>query len=520
MKTLYSKIPLFLAASITAVMFLQVYSGSRNESLTWDEPSFISAGYSYLTTRQFVLNPSHPPLTQELIAFPLLFLNVHRPPGKPTDWLVKVNPVAEYGRDLIYEMNNNPFGITFWARLTPHILGSALVLIAFFWGKKLVGPWAALIASILIAFCPNLIAHSKVATEDISCTFFMFLAVWSFWYSCQERTTQSVFISGLLTGLALLSKFTALLLLPIYVIIIAISMVRDYKGFLPRFAVLSGAFTITCFVVTIAGYDFQPSLYVKGISSIYTDTIPNYLFYLYGWISPKPWWYYNLAAFIVKVPVPAIILIITSLILITVTKMRDNPHLPFLVVPPIIIIVVSFFDAKNLGLRRILPAFPFLYMIVAYAAKHCQFNRAGKFLFTALLCWTVYDCIAIYPHHLSYFNEVAGGPLNAPYLLDDSNIDWGQDLPSLAQWQRQHPEARPLKLLYFGTAKPEAYGVEALEFTQSDIEKPQKGTYYAISVHNLIGFRKLRFTTGKDVDWLTKFQPVGRAGYSIYIYRF
>lgn len=520
MKTLYNKIPLYLALSLTAIMFLQVYGGSRNESLTWDEPSFISAGYSYLTTRQFVLNPSHPPLTQELIALPLLFLDLHRPPGRPTDWLVKDIPVAAYGRDLIYEMNNDPLRITFWARLAPHFLGSALVLIAFFWGKKLVGPWAALIAGILIAFCPNLIAHSKIATEDISCSFFMFLAVWSFWYFCQERTIRSALISGLLTGLALLSKFTALLLLPIYVIIIAIVMVRDYNGFLIRFAALSTAFIITCFVVVVAGYDFRPSLYIKGVSSIYTDTIPDYYFYLYGGIAPKPWWYYNLAAFIAKIPVPTIILVITSLILITVTKMRNYPHLPFLVVPPFIIIVVSFFDTKNLGLRRILPALPFLYMIVAYPAQHFRFNRVGKLLLTALLCWTVYDCIAIYPRHLSYFNEAVGGPLNGPFLLDDSNIDWGQDLPSLAKWQKQHPEARPLKLLYFGSAKPEAYGVEAMEFTRSDMEVPQKGTYYAISVHYLIGFRKLSFTTGKDVDWLTKFQPVGRAGYSIYIYKF
>jgi dolichyl-phosphate-mannose-protein mannosyltransferase len=520
MKTFQNKIPLFLALLLTAIMFVQVYDGSRYESLTWDEPSYISAGYSYLTTREFKLNPSHPPLTQELIAFPLLFLDLHRPPGKPADWFVYKNPVVTYGRELIYEMHNDPLRITYWARIAPHVLGSALVLIAFFWGRKLVGPWNALIASTLIAFCPNLIAHSKVATEDISCSFFMLLAVWSFWYSCQERTIRSVLLSGVITGFALLSKFTALLLLPIYIIILAIAIVRDYKGFSPRLAVLSAAFILTCFVVTIAGYDFQPSLYAEGVSSIYTDTLPNYLFYLYGRFSPKPWWYYYLAAFIVKVPVPTIILIITSLILITVTKMRDDPHLPFLAVPPLIIITVSFFDEVNLGLRRILPAFPFLYMIVAYAAGHVRFNRAAKLLFIALLCWSAIDCIAIYPHHLSYFNEAVGGPLNAPFLLDDSNIDWGQDLPSLAQWQRQHPEARPLKLLYFGTAKPEAYGIDALEFAPTDIEAPQKGTYYAISVHGLIWFRKLGLTTGKNLDWLTKFKPVGRAGYSIYIYRF
>lgn len=511
----------FFAISLTLVMFLQVYGGSRNESLTWDEPAFISSGYSYLTTRQFVLNPSHPPLTQELIASPLLLLDLHKPPGGPTDWLFSKNPAAKYGGALIYEMGNDPLRITFWARLTPHILGSALVLIAFFWGRAIIGPWAALISTILIAFCPNLIAHSKLATEDISCSFFMFLAVYSFWYSCRAKTARPVLISGALTGLALLSKFTAVLLLPIYAIITAIGMAYGHKGFSPRNAIIPAAVIALSSFVVIAGYDFQPELYVKGISSIYTDLTQNYLFYLYGQISPKPWWYYNLAAFIVKVPVPAILLIITSLILIAVTRIHDNPHLPFLVVPPFIIIVTSFFDTHNFGLRRILPAFPFLYMIVAYAAKHAQFKRTVKLLiFAALLSWTVYDCIAIYPHHLSYFNEAAGGPLNGHSFLDDSNIDWGQDLPSLSQWQSQHPEARPLKLYYFGTAKPEAYGVEALEFPLSDIESPQKGAYYAVSMHFLVWFKKLSLETGKNIDWLTKFQPIDRAGYSIYIYKF
>jgi len=93
LKTLYSKTPLLLAALLAAAMFLQ----ARKKSLTWGEPSFISAGYSYLTTRQFVLNPSHPPLTQELIAFPLLFLDLHRHSGKPTDWLTKFQLVGRVG---------------------------------------------------------------------------------------------------------------------------------------------------------------------------------------------------------------------------------------------------------------------------------------------------------------------------------------------------------------------------------------------------------------------------------------
>ena len=138
-----------------------------------------------------------------------------------------------------------------------------------------------------------------------------------------------------------------------------------------------------------------------------------------------------------------------------------------------------------------------------------------------LLGWMIVEAILIYPHHLSYFNRAVGGPMQGPHLLDDSNIDWGQDLPALAAWQSRHPEAVPLKLFYFGTAVPEAYGVQTTKFDQAELANPQPGTY-AVSVHALVRFRTGHKKAGLDIDWLSKFEKnrIGRAGYSIYIYRF
>lgn len=500
-------------------MFLQAYLGSRNESLTWDEPSYISAGYSYLTTGEFALNPSHPPLTQELIAFPLLFLDLNAPPGKLADWLSAPNPVVAYGKALIFEAGNDPLRIAFWARLTPQILGCALVLVAFFWASQIIGRWTALIACVLIAFCPNLIAHSKLATEDVACTCFMFLAAWSFWNMWQKKSMASAVLCGVITGLALLSKFTAILLFPMYALITLIVMLHEGKGITRQSWTHLSVVIGSAVLVAIAGYGFHPSLYVQGVSKIYTDLRPGYIHYLYGHVSASAWWYYSMAAFIVKVPVPVIALIAAGIFLIAVTTLRQSKHLPFFVVPPLLIIGASFLDKENFGLRRILPAFPFLFMTVAYAAQYVQQKRMLKVALAALLCWGVIDCIAIFPHHLSYFNEATGGPSNGAAFLDDSNIDWGQDLPSLAQWQQQHPEARPLRLAYFGIADPAAYGVEAETFEPSDVNAPQKGVYYAVSVHNLVSFRKLSLTSGHGVDWLSKYTPIGKAGYSIYIYK-
>lgn len=118
------------------------------------------------------------------------------------------------------------------------------------------------------------------------------------------------------------------------------------------------------------------------------------------------------------------------------------------------------------------------------------------------------DVAVIFPHHLSYFNLIAGGPEQGPFLLNDSNIDWGQDLPALAAWQKHNSDSEPLKLAYFGTAIPEIYGVKSQPMSIDDVENPKPGTY-AISVTELV------FT-----GWLSKYKPIGRAGYSIYIFRF
>jgi hypothetical protein len=190
----------------------------------------------------------------------------------------------------------------------------------------------------------------------------------------------------------------------------------------------------------------------------------------------------------------------------------------YLLVPVLTVVVASCFDQANLGVRRILPVFPFLFLFTAQASAGLK-GRLWSWTVALLIVWTGVEAVRIYPHHLAYFNQVAGGPERAPYLLDDSNIDWGQDLPALAAWQRAHPEARPLRLLYFGTAPREAYGVEAVEAKDPDIMRPPSGLF-AVSAHNLVWIRKLYKQGRVPTDWLRSYSPIARAGYSIYIYQF
>ena len=137
-----------------------------------------------------------------------------------------------------------------------------------------------------------------------------------------------------------------------------------------------------------------------------------------------------------------------------------------------------------------------------------------------LLAGSLVEAVRAWPHHLAYLNDAVGGSDAGPLVTDESNVDWGQELPRLAAWQRAHQRpGETLRLFYFGSADPSAYGVHAEPFDVADVEKPRPGLY-AISAHYLAWFRKLEALEGADSDWLDKYAPIDRIGQSLYIYRF
>ena len=506
------------AIALAFIFFVQVYGGILDQSLTWDEPSYIAGGYSYLTGSHFHLNPSHPPLLQNLAALPLLFLDIGVPtkhPALSTD----ANLVVSFGRSLIFESGNDVEQITYWARLSRVVIGTILIGAIYLWGLRLYGMAPALFATAVATFSPNLIAHSKLATEDLGCSALMFFSTWAFWHALRSRRAQYWILCGAVTGLALISKYTALLLVPIYGIFFLWALINPNcevrRVELLKICLTTGSVAV---LVIGAGYNlsFDLTLYFKGLTELYQD-YRSIGFYLMGTVYSEPKWYYTLAAFILKVPVSTSLLILIALVS-AVSDRRHREAQVYLLVPASVVFVASFFDIHNLGFRRALPALPFLLLFVAQGVAG-QRNKLKFLLAVPLLLWTAVETVRIHPHHLAYLNAAVGGAERGPYLLDDSNIDWGQDLPALAKWQKQHPEAQPIKLWYFGTANPASYGVVSIPFASGDYSNPRPG-YYAISAHRLVTLRKYQAKLNRDIDWLEKYKPIARAGYSIYIYSF
>ena len=139
-----------------------------------------------------------------------------------------------------------------------------------------------------------------------------------------------------------------------------------------------------------------------------------------------------------------------------------------------------------------------------------------------LLAWSVISSLSVFPHSMSYFNELAGGPENGPAHLIDASIDWGQDVLFLADWVKEHPETKPLYLSLHVFFDPRIAGIDyehppmdpryssQREYLTSEQIGPKPG-WYSISVHQL-------YSRNKEFAYLFDFEKVDMVGYSIYIY--
>ena len=125
-----------------------------------------------------------------------------------------------------------------------------------------------------------------------------------------------------------------------------------------------------------------------------------------------------------------------------------------------IVCIVSSQTGYTHHMRYIMPALPFAFIWVSKIAQAVDFkNKVVAFLGGGAFLWSVGSSLWVYPHSLSYFNELVGGPMGGHEHLLESNIDWGQDLLYLDEWLNEHPEARPLGLAYFGLCDPRVLGL-------------------------------------------------------------
>ncbi|HEY4499736.1 MAG TPA: glycosyltransferase family 39 protein [Candidatus Paceibacterota bacterium] len=199
-----------------------LFRGAKNDSAIFDETAHIGAGYSYVKYLDYRLNPEHPPLIKILAGVPLLFQSLNFPNTIPA-WTTEINGQWEIGGKFLYEQGNDANQIIFLARIFPVLITLLTIFFIYFWSKELVGRWWALLPTFLFGFSPIVLTHGHFVTTDMGATFGALISLYTFGRALQSPTKKTIVWAGIAFGIAQLIKFSAILLIPVFLIIITVN---------------------------------------------------------------------------------------------------------------------------------------------------------------------------------------------------------------------------------------------------------------------------------------------------------
>ncbi len=557
-----------LAALLLGLSFgLQVMS-ARLKSPTYDEQVYIAHGYAYVKLGDQHVLTGAPILLNAITALPLLSLpDVSLPVDDPAWTGTDFHPISEH---FMWEVNDNADQITFLARVPIMLLQLLLIAFCYRWARDVFGAWGGLLTLTLAALDPNLIAHGRIAATDLGTAALLFIATYWLWRLLRRPSWGHLVATGCAFGLAQGTKFSALLFIPIFALLYLLRSLSGrpfvFPAILHRYLLgdrlnqpwwrRAGGLTITGLLMlgiaglalwAVYGFDVGP---VEGLTAWPVPAAAHVAQYVHlsgrlqgqegrqataflmGELYVGGHWAYFPVAFVLKTPLPTLTFL-TGAALLSIRK-RIGRYAWALWVPPVIFFGVSLSSELNLGYRYVLPVLPFVLVFAGrmgpWIAEGLASTRGQQRVLlgaaaTAMIGWSVWSGLSIYPHYLAYFNELAGGPDNGWRYLVDANIDWGQDLKGLKRWMERHGVDR-VKLGYYGEGHPAYYGIdfEPLPSAPDRWEHPfyhelydadPAPGLYAISA-NLIQGRAL--ADPETYAWFRVRDPIDKVGYSIFIY--
>ena len=451
------------------------------------------------------------------------------------------------------------------------------------WTRAWYGESAAIVAVLLWACCPTALANSAIVTHDMPLTaawlVTLSLLVRFAEKPCWRRSLQF----GAALGIAILTKVTAIILIPLCVVLwfvlrfkssntitMNVPLAESQIGAadltpVPTAMVLiaqwATAFGFSVFLIN-ACYLFHgtgraigllnfvspqmnavqqslswlglvpvpfPTDFIAAFDRLAQDLNRVHPVYLDNEWRNKPFEWYYAAALAYKLPLSTICLILCGLAGLIWPRpgSLDRRRGLFLLIAAVTLPILASRSANQIGIRYILSTFPVLFIFAGQAARWLTFPKIPTFFNLSFrrLVWALVIALPLslrfHPHHLAYFNEVAGGPVNGGWHLADSNIDWGQDLHGLRDYLVQH-RINDIGLAYYGTVLPSSIGINAHD-PPLRIAKPG---WYAISVNFVHGRphvfgnhegASVRIGVG-ELAYFRVFTPVTSIGYSINVY--
>ncbi|NPA91716.1 MAG: glycosyltransferase family 39 protein [Chloroflexi bacterium] len=528
---------------------------------TYDEVTFLGVGRYLWHTGDFDIQHArfHPPLMYYVNS---LFLELG--PGR---WDLGRDASGHFtyfaGRGYLYHSGQSPDAVLLLARYPFILLFVLLGSVLYRWGKEVHGPGGALLSLALYVFSPTVLAHASIAGNDFLLTTLYTLTLFALWQATRRGGIGRWALVGVLWGGTLLTKATGMVLWALIPALVMWSWWLARKQAWPRplalkrILVETAGAGVLAVVTVMAGYGFhglyafspqyRPHRWVDrlvgwmgpgvrdAVYALIERPIPGYRYvtmllrqfghvtqgheaFLLGHRSRTGWWYFFPVAMSVKTPVGTLLLWLGGLGRSGWMAWRSSGRerwqtwgwIGWWGLPILFIAGPAMWGRANMGVRLILPLYPFLFLFAGALTSSRAPLKRGRWVVWLLVGWTAVSVLLQAPRYLSYVNELWGGPEAGWRYVGDSNYDWGQSLKELREYLEEEG-IQEIYLAYFGGELPEMRGIRYRPLPCH----PVRGVV-VISTTYLQG---LYLDNPECYAWLRAYKPVKRLGHTLWVFR-
>jgi MFS family permease len=505
-----------LLAALVVFTAARVMTTHRVFSQTSDEPYHLAAGYDFLTKGTYSLEPEHPPLARVIHALP--FVDAPEPTAAEP---------APRGNQLL--LSNDRYTQNLGRARLGNLLFLSLAIIGVaLWGRHLFSPDVGLLAALLYASLPPVLAHGGVATTDMAGAATFTLALFAVTRFLERPSWKQTLLLGLAIAAGVLSKYSFIVYFPPAVLILLIvrrrlPLARMLAAIALAFAIVWATFGFS--VGTLVSVDplsidrannvfgstwivtavpFPAPRLVNGILIVKNHDVGGHPAFLFGEKRWEGWWYYFPIALFFKTPIPFLLLALTGCALVA----RRRAEVALIAVA---VLGVAMTSHLNIGVRHVLPIYAPLAIAAAFAVLSLPRLRIAS---AVLVAWLLVGIAAAHPDYLPWFNFAAGR--HPERILNDSNLDWGQDVLRLVRTARAK-QIEEMTVSLFTTADLDRIGLPRHTILQAMSEVDG---WLAISEMNVAQGRAYSPEVRKWLDELLDGKPYVRIGKSIRLYDF
>lgn len=423
------------------------------------------------------------------------------------------------------------------------VIGILVTLALAYWAAiKLFGLLTAFVGFLLIAFDPFSIALSRLLHLDGLVSALLLLSLLALMnYLYRGRQPAYLILSAIAAGLGWLTKSPSLFLLPFFVLLAFIELLRTWHrhGQLLRRDIWMATWPILAWtgIAALVFVLFFPSMWVQPVRTLNEIFLQAWLYASEGHSSPTffdgiifsgnidDWRFYPLSYLWRTTPITLaglFLLLLAFILRRRITFSKDYQRIG-LVLGLFVVLYTIFMTLGGKKFDRyLLPIFAPLNLLAAMGwvtiftnalnaavgnrigSKYPHLIKASLAAFIgAIFIWQTWGVMQTSPYYFSYYNPLMGGTTKAPQVM---MIGWGEGLDEAARYLNAKPDAENIKVTSWYQDGPFSYffkGKTVQEDFPNDPQDLAKVSYVVIYIHQW----QRQLPSREFLDYFDQLQP-------------